>query len=136
MRCIPYFLIVAAGVGYGIAGQASTSEAGLDVSGPARRVCAGSPENEALRMVYEYRPSGRDQDVLDMLGTKEDALGPSPWQTECDQDNRCDVSSISRDAGDGEPLYEFSVDLGAKSVTPSEMTEQRLLEEPAPQIQG
>jgi hypothetical protein len=139
LRCIPYLLIAAAGIGYGLtsrtveaaaavpAANASAARPSAEASGVLEAPASADPENEALRLVYEYKLPGRDQDMLDLVGTREDALGPSPWQMECDESNRCDVSFISRPGGDEKPVYEFAVDLGAKTVTPSSATTERLL---------
>ena len=102
--------------------QAAEAVAPQAVSQPA----ANGPQNEALRLVYEYRLPGTDRDMLDMVGSQESIMGPSPWAIECVSDERCDVSFIKRDGADSEPLYEFDVDLAAKSVTPAPETEQKL----------
>ncbi|MCX5795183.1 MAG: hypothetical protein NTY77_06810 [Elusimicrobia bacterium] len=140
-RCFPYLLVVAAGIGYGLTDRnvaaaapaaAPVSEAWRPaaVAWPAAAAPApGEPANEALRLVYEYRLPGMDAAMLDLVGAREDALGPSPWGIECDESDRCEVTFISRAGGDEEPLYEFAVDLGAKAVTPSPSTVERLLSE-------
>ena len=133
MRCVPYALIVAAGVGYGWASQVppellgTSSGSVAPVSESAVGSAAVEPESEALRLVYEYRLPGTDQDMLDLLGSREEALGPSPWDVACGEDLHCEVSFNPRSALDVDPLYGFAVDLGAKTVTPFPETAARLL---------
>ena len=111
LRCIPYLLIAAAGIGYGLTSRTVEAAAPVAAAVPEPRrpsgeslavagaPAAGDPENEALRLVYEYRLPGTDEDMLDLVGAQEDALGPSPWEIECDESHRCDVSFISRVGG-------------------------------------
>ena len=133
MRCLPYLLIVAAGIGYGLIGHPLPTIAAVPAasvppaSGISASAAAADPESEALRLVYEYRLPGTDQDMLDLIGSQEEALGPSPWEIECGEDLRCDVSFTSRSVADEDPLYGFVVDLGAQTVTPSPETAERLL---------
>jgi hypothetical protein len=146
LPCIPYLLIVAAGIVYGLASRnveaAAPLAAAVDCPRPpsgvasavAASVVAAAPapsdaQNEALKLVYEYRLPGTNQDMLDLVGAREGILGPFPWEIECDESNRCDVSFISRVRGEEEPVYKFAVDLGAKAVTPSPSTAERLLSE-------
>jgi len=86
----------------------------------------GSPEDEALRLVYEYRPPGAERGVLDLVGAQQAALGPSPWVVECASETDCSVSYNQGETEDEEPLYEFEVDLAAKTVTASPETALRL----------
>ena len=133
LQCLPYLLIAAAGIGYGLTGHAVEAGASSprrpsgDASAVAGASTTGDPGSEALRLVYEYRLPGTDQDMLDLIGSQEEALGPSPWEIECDENSRCDVSFTSRSVAEEEPLYGFEVDLGAKTVTPSPETAERLL---------
>ncbi len=145
LRCIPYLLIAAAGIGYGLTN--CTVEAAAPMAAevaslrlPSREALAavsalapGDPEREALGLVYEYRLPGTDEDMLDLVGAQEDALGPSPWEIECDESHRCDVSFIPRIGRGEEPLYEFAVDLGAQAVIPSTTTVERLRSDAAAQ---
>jgi hypothetical protein len=133
LKCLPYLLIAAAGIGYGLTSQALPTLAAAPAasvppaSGISASAAAADPESEALRLVYEYRLPGTEQDMLDLIGSQEEALGPSPWEIACDEDLRCDVSFTSRSVAEEEPLYGFAVDLGAKTVTPSPETAERLL---------
>jgi hypothetical protein len=137
LQCLPYVLIVAGGIGYGWAGHAAAARipasfapAGVELqSGEAvsPRPASAGPESEALGLVYEYRLPGTEQSMLDLIGSQEAALGPSPWDIACGEDLRCDVSFTPRGLPGLEPLYGFSVDLGAGTVTPSVETVERLL---------
>ncbi|MBI5240780.1 MAG: hypothetical protein HY926_09935 [Elusimicrobia bacterium] len=131
LQCLPYVLIVAGGIGYGWTSHAKESLPSVaaqeaPVLPPEPAVAAG-PESEALGLVYEYRLPGTDQNMFDLIGSQEEALGPSPWDIECDEDLRCDVSFTPRGLPESEPLYGFAVDLGAGMVTPSDETVARLL---------
>lgn len=133
LRALPYFFIAAAGLGYGLKSQAfpAPEPAAAAVAAPQppayEEPAASEPENEALRLVYEYRVPGTDRDMLDIIGTQEAILGPSPWSIECAAEDRCQVSFNLREGPDALPIYEFDVDLAAQTVTPTPETAQRLI---------
>lgn len=125
LQCLPYVLIVAGGIGYGWTSHAV--EPRPPVSVPVSVIQAApapteSPESEALGLVYEYRLPGTEHSMLELIGSQEDVLGPSPWDVSCGDDLRCDVSYTPSLPAQAEPLYGFSVDLGAGTVTPSAET--------------
>ena len=125
LQCLPYILIVAGGIGYGWTSHAVEPSPPVSVPAsvlPAAPAPAESPESEALGLVYEYRLPGTEQSMLELIGSQEDVLGPSPWDVSCGDDLRCDVSYTPSLPAQAEPLYGFSVDLGAGTVTPSAET--------------
>ncbi|MDD5656719.1 MAG: hypothetical protein PHF00_05635 [Elusimicrobia bacterium] len=128
LQILPYLIILCAGLGYGIGSQARPAAPAR--LAPAPLSTAPSPaddvESAALGLVYEYRLPGLERDVLDILGAREARLGPSPWDIECLDEQRCVVAFNDGRTKDGEPLYEFDVDLAAETVTPSERTEAAL----------
>ena len=116
---------MAGGIGYGWTSHAVEPRppVAAPVSVPqAAPAPAESPESEALGLVYEYRLPGTEQSMLELIGSQEDVLGPSPWDISCGDDLRCDVSYTPSLPAQAEPLYGFSVDLGAGTVTPSAET--------------
>jgi hypothetical protein len=130
-----------AGIGYAIKSP-TVPDSPLSAPKPFRAAhitpapVAAAPANEALRLVYEYRMPGSEHDVLDLVGTQESVLGPSPWNIECAPEGRCDVAFYKRDGQETEPLYEFEVDLPAQSVTPAPETAEKLFSTPAEQSSG
>jgi len=142
LQALPYLFIIAAGLGYGIKSQASPAPAprptASAAAAPEQAVVPenNDPANAALQLVYEYRPPGTERDILDLVGMQEAVLGPSPWTIECASEERCNVSFNTRERTAEEPLYEFEVDLAAKTVTPSPATAQRLRSASLAQLGG
>ena len=128
LQALPYVFLVLAGLGYGLSSQAlpSPQAAPAVAASPVVQPVADDPENEALSLVYEYRPTGLDQDMLDLVGAQEEVLGASPWEIECIAPDRYHVSFNSRPGAQEEPLYEFDVDLASKTVTPTPEPAEKL----------
>jgi hypothetical protein len=149
LKSMPYILLLTIGLGYALKGQASPapalpsaqipvpapvvdapSEAPPPAIGAAAEPTGAKPamgdlESEALRLVYEYRLPGSQREMLDLVGSQEAALGPSPWEVTCSPEARCDVSFAPRRYPGSVPLYEFEVDLVRKTVTPSAETAEK-----------
>lgn len=81
---------------------------------------------EALRLVYDYRPAGSSLSVRELLGPEIVASSESeasPWVVTRDEDGS--VLVTFRPYGEileNAPVYEFEVDLGAKTVRASNET--------------
>ena len=131
LPALPCLLLLAAAFGHGIKSQALPAAPGpaqpastIGAQSPA--AAEGSPENAALRIVYEHRLPGAERNVLDILGAREASLGPSPWTIECLSEERCIVTFNDGRSEAGEPLYEFDVDLPARTATPAAQTADAL----------
>jgi len=128
MQAMPYIVLAAAGMGYVLTSHASSAAIAdpIPAVAPAANNAAEGPENEALRLVYEYRLPGTDSDILNLVGDKEGILGPSPWDIDCPSHDRCSVVFNVQEASGRKPVYEFEADLLTKTVSPSPETAAKL----------
>ncbi|MFA6004800.1 MAG: hypothetical protein WC881_12130 [Elusimicrobiota bacterium] len=127
-------LTTAAGLGLGLQGQTGpgSEPAPIPRATPmldawAAPLDADTPENEALRLVYEYRLPGMERTVLDLVSDEETVLGPSPWSIEAVGEGRYAVSFDPRHDRKSPERQEFEVDLVNQNVTPSPDTTLKLL---------
>ena len=139
---LPYAALAAFGLGLGLRGPwrqaparsyAPTNQAPSFVAEAAPTQSLISEEaasDEALRLVYAYQPQGSRKTVRDILSDEIEqtaASQSSPWIVERGDDGRYIVSfSPYADASDAAPVYEFEVDLNAKTVTARPETEASL----------
>lgn len=133
LQIVPYLVILAVGLDYRFNTPPLPAPAALTADLPKPAIASALPtvedsrKNEALRLLYEYQVPGTDWDMLDLIGTQEAILGPSPWALECVSENLCTVSFVRREGWDEEPLYRFEVNLAAKTVVPAPETVRKLL---------
>ncbi len=127
LQLIPYIVLLTIGLDFGLKDQSPPPPAATLSStlprpaiAQARPQAEDSRKNEAMRLLYEYRLPGTDWDMLDLIGSQEAILGPSPWTMECVSENLCTVSFTA------EPLYKFEVNLAAKTVSPTKETIEKL----------
>lgn len=140
---LPYMLLVAVGLGYGLQGSALTLPRAEAASAPKYRpapvpgpsletLSAPEPQSvteaevdesgEALRLVYESQTPGAKASVLELLGAG--SAAQSPWEVDRFAESGYVVTYRGPDGG---AAYEFEADTASGLVEPSEETAQRLL---------
>lgn len=140
VRLLPYGLLVAAGLALGhVSPQAAslpplTARATVLPAPPLEETpVLGLSEEEAsfevLDLLYSYKPQGSDLSLQEILGPEiQSAQNESPWVVTQDQGQVYRVSlQPYGDSREGAPLYEFEVDLAAKTVKASPETARSLV---------
>lgn len=106
--------------------DAAAAAAGPDLSMPSD----DATEDAVLKLVYSYRPGGAGKAVSELLAPEIDAAAESDaeaWVVEPGDPGHYLVTfRPDASAGSAAPIYEFDVDLAAKSVAASPETEEAL----------
>lgn len=142
---LPFLLLIAIGVGYGLQSSELTMPQAEAASAPRYQqppapipVIEAPPvasaqsvteaeideSGEALRLVYESQAPGSKASVLELLGATETSASRSPWEVD-----RFDESGyvVTYRTPDGTAAYEFETDTASGLVKPSAETAQRLI---------
>ena len=82
-------------------------------------------EAQILDLILTYVPPGSRRSIEDLLAPELEAVEGSPWMF-ARVDKRTTLVSFRGAADDSEPVYEFVVDLDARTVSPSPETLQGL----------
>lgn len=137
-QALPYLLILAASLGYGLKDAPAAPQAAAatpvpaaipkqDAPPPAENDSLADANDAVLDLVFHYHLPGARGTILNRMGFKDESfVMKSPWQIErLDRNRYLVVYRSGNDAKEG-AVYEFEADLANKTVSLSPETAQML----------
>ena len=123
----PYAVLAAAALALGPRRPSPMPQLSAGLARPSAAPVVDTGKNDAIALVRSFKAEGSKRSFGDLIGKELDSQSDSAWDVQKVADGSYLVSFHPQGAFGPESSYDFTVDLGERTVTPEPDTTERLV---------